>query len=91
MPAVRGQLAPIPGASYGLGTMSVADLYPSHVGIGGIRSSEWTIPAFADAMAAPQARAIDLAAAPEQFMHLTPAAWLAAGVVFLIVGSWVIK
>jgi hypothetical protein len=91
MPGRPGQLQPLPSAVYGAGTMSIADIYPAHIGIGGIRSSDWSIPAFAEARAAAHARALNLGAAPEQFTHLTPAGWLAAAIVFLVVGSWVIR
>jgi hypothetical protein len=88
---LAGQLAPLPGASYGLGTMSSADLYPSHVGIGGIRSSEWTIPAFGDAIAQSKDRAVALGDAERQVTLATPAGWLALGILALILLAWLIE
>lgn len=91
MPGVPGQLAPIPGAQYGLGTMSVADIYPAHMGIGGIRSSEWSIPAFAEAAVVARTRALNTAGAEQHVNLSTPAGWLAIGVVVLVAGSWLIR
>lgn len=91
MPGVPGQLIPLPGASYGVGTMSTADLYPSHVGIGGIRSSEWSIPAFAESAAQAKAQAHAIGDVPRQVNLTTPAGWLALGLIVLMVGSWVIR
>jgi hypothetical protein len=91
MPGVPGQLVPLPGASYGLGTMSTADLYPAHVGIGGIRSSEWSIPAFSEAAVEAKSRAHAIGDAPRQVNLKTPAGWLAAGLIVLAVGSVVIR
>jgi hypothetical protein len=88
---VAGQLIPIPGASYGRGTMTLADLYPSHVGIGGIRSSDWSIPAFADAAVTARENAHAIGDAPRQVNLTTPAGWLALFLVILAVGSLVIR
>jgi hypothetical protein len=91
MASVAGQLVPIPGARYGVGTMSTADLYPSHVGIGGIRSSDWSIPAFADRMMEAREAAHAIGDAPRQVNLTTPAGWLALFLVVLAVGSLVIR
>lgn len=91
MPGVPGQLVPLPGASYGVGTMSTADLYPSHVGIGGIRSSEWSIPAFSEASAQARAQAHAIGDVPRQVNIKTPAGWLALFLVILALGSIVIR
>lgn len=88
MAAVAGQLGPLPSAVYGSSTMTAADLYPAHVGIGGIRSSDWSIPAFGERMAAAQSRATAIGAAEDQVTLRTPAGWLAFGIVTLIVLSW---
>ena len=40
-------LGPLPGGVYA-GTMAVADIYPSHVGIGGIGTQGRSLPAFAE-------------------------------------------
>jgi hypothetical protein len=88
---VAGQLVPIPGARYGYGTMSTADLYPSHVGIGGVRSSDWSIPAFADEQMAAREAAHAIGDAPRQVNLKTPAGWLALFLVILAVGSVVIR
>jgi hypothetical protein len=90
MATIAGQLAPIPGASYGLGTMSAADIYPSHVGIGGIRSSDWSIPAFGDAIASSRDRAMAIGDAERQVTFSTPAGWLALMIVALLVLAWVV-
>lgn len=91
MPGLPGQLVPLPGASYGVGTMSSADIYPHVVGIGGIRSSEWSIPAFSEAAMSARAQAHAIGDVPRQVNLTTPAGWLAAGIIVLMLGSWVIR
>ena len=89
-PAV-GQLGPIPGASYGLGTMTQADLYPQVAVIGGIRTQDYTIPPYAESLARATNRALAIGAAEDQVTLATPAGWLAIGIVLLILGAWLIR
>lgn len=91
MPGLPGQLIPLPGARYGQGTMSTADIYPAVVGIGGIRSSTWSIPVFAEAAMDARERAHAIGDAPRQVNLTTPAGWLAAFLVILVIGSLVIR
>jgi len=49
-------LAPLPGVTYPMGTMSLVDIYPTHAGIGGIATQDRALPAYAQAIAARQAR-----------------------------------
>jgi len=89
MSATLGQLEPLPGGVY-QGTMSSADIYPSHVGIGGIRTQDRALPAYADSVAQAQAAAIDAGQIHRGLLG-TPAGWLFLIVLGLLVGAWYIK
>jgi hypothetical protein len=84
-----GAAEPLPGVAY-TGTMSTADIYPTHVGIGGIRTQDRAIPAFADATAAAHQRAFDVASMPAGLFN-SPAGWFALILAGLIVATWVHK
>jgi hypothetical protein len=88
--AATGQLGPLPGAVYGTGTMTQADLYPQIAAIGGIRTQDYTIPPFADSMARATNRALAIGAAEDQVTLTKPAGWLALMIVLLILGAWLI-
>jgi hypothetical protein len=91
MAPVAGQLMPLPGASYGYGTMSGADLYPQIAGIGGIRSSDWSIPAFSERQSQAREQAHAVGDIPRQASLTQPAGWLALFLVILVVGSVAIR
>jgi hypothetical protein len=91
MTAVAGQLGVIPGAVYGTGTMTEGDLYPRVAGIGGIRTQDYTIPAYSERIAQAHGRSLALGAAQDQVSLATPAGWLALGVVVIIAGVWLIR
>jgi hypothetical protein len=91
MAPVAGQLGAIPGAIYGTGTMTQADLYPQVAAIGGIRTQDYTIPPFAESMARASNRALALGAVEDQVTLNTPAGWLALGILVLIAGVWLIR
>lgn len=91
MAGVAGQLGVIPGASYGLGTMTQADIYPQVAAIGGIRTQDYTIPAYSEGLARAGNRALAIGAAEDQVTLATPAGWLAIGIVALILGAWLIR
>jgi len=86
MAVLVGQNDPLPGIAY-TGTMSTADIYPTHAGIGGIRTQDRALPAFGDATAAAQQRAIDLASTPQGLFN-TPAGWVVLLILGLIVATW---
>lgn len=77
-PAV-GQLEPLPGVQYAP-TMQTSDIYPAVLGIGGIRTQDYTIPVFAEAVVTQHQNTIGTAAVPAGLFN-TPAGWL---IVFLI-------
>lgn len=85
MPLMPGQAAPLPGVAYPTGTMSSADIYPTHVGIGGITTQDRALPAFAEASAA--------AARPggqiEQGLLGQPAGYLFLAILAILVLTWV--
>lgn len=81
--------APIPGATYAAGTMSTADIYPTHSGIGGITTQDRALPAFADAQT-DRAQAARVAGGSSPLMG-TPAGYLALLIIGLLVGAWVIR
>lgn len=86
MAADRGAL---PGVLYPEGTMAIADLYPTHVGIGGVTTQNRALPAFAEATSAAANRAGSLSN-PEGLIG-SPAGYLALILGALVVGSWLIR
>lgn len=78
---------PLPGVAYG-STMTTADIYPAVLGIGGIRSAEWTIPVFSERIVGRQAEALETAATASQGLFDTPAGWLT--VLLLLLGGLVL-
>lgn len=86
MAAALGQLEPLPGGLY-TGTMASADIYPTHVGIGGIRTQDRALPAFGDAVAAAQDRAMNVGQLHKGLLG-TPTGWLVIMLVGLIAYAW---
>ncbi len=80
-------LGPLPGGVYS-GTMSVADVYPSHVGIGGIGTQQRTIPAFADRQLRQADAGQQLGAPLEAHLIGQPAGWFALAIVALLALAW---
>lgn len=72
-PAV-GALEPLPGVAY-TPTMQTADIYPAVLGIGGIRTQDYTIPVFSEAVVATHQDAMSTAAMPANLFS-SPAGWL---------------
>lgn len=87
-PAV-GSLEPLPTGVY-TGTMSSADIYPTHAGIGGIRTQDRALPAYADSVVQAQTGGVDSGQLHRGLLG-TPAGWMVVLVVFLIVGAWYYK
>lgn len=79
---------PLPGGAYS-GTMSVADIYASHVGIGGIRTQDRALPAFAEAQIAAAANTVGFGKPLEDALIGQPAGWLALGVIAIVILAWV--
>lgn len=82
--SATGDRGPLPGVSYGAGTMSSSDIYPTHVGIGGITTQDRALPAFAEAAGRRQATTVSTANL--EGLIGTPAGYLAvllAGLGFL--------
>lgn len=77
-------LGPLPGVGYPAGTMSVADIYPTHAGIGGITTQDRALPAFADAVSSRQAHAVT---SPEGLIG-TPAGYIALILIGLAIAAW---
>ena len=82
--------SPLPGGAYS-GSMSVADIYSSHVGIGGIRTQDRALPAFAEATLAAAANRVDFGKPLEDQLMGQPAGWLALGVIAILALAWVLK
>jgi hypothetical protein len=72
---LSARFEPLPGVAYG-GTMQTSDIYPAILGIGGIRTQDYTIPAFSDRVVARQSDAIESAATLGGGLFDTPAGWL---------------
>lgn len=89
MAATLGQLEPLPSGVY-TGTMSSADIYPTHRGIGGIRTQDRALPAYGEAVAQAQERAAGVGQLDKGLLG-TPAGWLFLILAGLVVGAWLIK
>lgn len=81
-----GSLEPLPGIAYAA-SMSTADIYPSHVGIGGIRTQDRAIPAFAEASVAAANSAVSRANLPAGLFN-TPAGWIVVLILVLLGVRW---
>jgi hypothetical protein len=81
---------PLPAGVYS-GTMSIADLYPSHKGIGGIGTQDRALPAFAERQLAAAESSTALGAPMEQELFGQPAGWLLLAVIAILVATWVRK
>lgn len=82
--------APIPGAVYAPGTMAIADIYPTHAGIGGITTQDRALPAFADDLAAMQASSLTRTGLDNELLA-QPAGYLILIGLGLVAAAWVIK
>lgn len=80
--------APLPGVIYPPGTMSAADIYPTHAGIGGITTQNRALPAFADSV---QQQVQATTAGQAVGMLGTPAGYLVLLALALVVGAWVLQ
>lgn len=81
--------APLPSGPPS-GTMSTADIYPTHSGIGGITTQDRALPAFADAVANKQQTSVTRTGLDHELLG-QPAGYLFLGIVALVVGAWVIR
>lgn len=81
--------APLPAAIYPTGTMAVADIYPTHAGIGGITTQDRALPAFGDQVAAAVDRSTGIDAA--EGLIGSPAGYLFLAILALVVLAWVIR
>lgn len=84
-----GSAEPLPGIAYAA-SMSTADIYPSHVGIGGIRTQDRAIPAFAEASVAQAGHAIARANLPAGLFN-TPAGWILLLILGLLAARWALE
>jgi hypothetical protein len=78
---------PLPAGLYS-GTMAIADIYPSHKGIGGIGTQDRSLPAFAERQVAAAEAAVVPGAPMEGHLVGQPAGWLLAALVVLLVVTW---
>lgn len=79
--------APIPGGVYAPGTMSIADIYPTHAGIGGITTQDRALPAFADEQAAINTKSLTRTGLDSDLMG-EPAGWLIVIGLALLAAAW---
>jgi 6-phosphofructokinase len=84
-------LGPLPGVGYPIGTMAIADIYPTHVGIGGITTQDRALPAFADATADAAARSLTRTGLVESDLMGQPAGYLVLLLLALVALAWVLK
>lgn len=80
-------LGPLPGGVYS-GTMSVADVYPEHKGIGGIATQDRALPAFAERQVHAAERSMAPGEAMESQLLGKPAGWYVLALVALLVIAW---
>ncbi len=78
--------APLPGVAY-KGTMQTADIYPMVLGIGGVRTQDYTIPVFADSIVDAGANAVDTAHTIGPGLFSSPAGWLTLILLALVAAS----
>jgi hypothetical protein len=81
---------PLPLGVYS-GTLSVADVYPSHRGIGGIGTQDRALPAFAERQIAAAESSTALGAPMESSLIGQPAGWLLLAIAALLVAGLVMK
>lgn len=87
--AKAGQLEPLPSGVYS-GTMSSADIYPTHRGIGGVRTQDRALPAYGEATVQAAQRSIMVGQLDKGLLG-TPAGWLVLILIGLVAGAWLIK
>lgn len=87
---MANDFAPLPGGVYALGTMSSADIYPTHNGIGGIATQDRALPAFAEAMDDRMNRSVTRTGLDGDLLG-QPAGYLFLILLGLAIGAWVIK
>jgi len=66
---------PLPGVAYG-GTMQTSDIYPAILGIGGVRTADYTLPVFSERVVGRQSEALETAATIGGGLFDTPAGWV---------------
>lgn len=88
--APSADFGPLPGGVYSEGTMSTADIYPTHSGIGGITTQDRALPAFADAMGDRMNRSVTRTGLDSDLLG-QPAGYLFLILLALAIGAWVIK
>ncbi len=85
---MAADLAPLPGVMYPAGTMSYADIYPTHVAIGGVTTQDRSLPSFGEQLTRVSGKALNLGAAEDSLIS-TPAGWLVLAVAALGALAWV--
>ncbi len=88
--APQADLGPLPGGVYA-GTMSVADIYPAHLGTGGIGTQDRSLPAFAERQLAAADAATQLGAPLEGQLIGQPAGWMVLAILALVALAWWMK
>lgn len=79
-------LGPLPGVTYGAGTMSTADIYPTHAALGGTTTQDRALPAYAEAAGRRQASTVS--AAQLEGLLGSPAGYLGIVLGVLAVMAW---
>jgi hypothetical protein len=67
--------------------MSIADIYPTHAGIGGITTQDRALPAFADEQAAINTKSLTRTGLDSDLMG-EPAGWLIVIGLALLAAAW---
>jgi len=82
-------LAPLPGGLYPLGTMSLVDIYPTHVGIGGISTQDRALPAFAEAVSKQAETSLSRTGIDSEILG-QPAGYLILAILGLVALAWIL-
>lgn len=81
------QYEPLPGVMYGA-TMQTSDIYPAVLGIGGVRTSDYTIPVFSSRVVQETQEAVGTASTLGAGLLNTPAGWLVIILLGLAAAAW---
>lgn len=80
-------LGPLPGVAYPIGTLSVADIYPTHAAVGAVPTQDRSLPGFVEQAASVAASSVTRTGIESDLMG-QPAGWLLLGLLVLVALAW---
>lgn len=84
---MTADLAPLPGVAYPIGTLSVADIYPTHAAVGAVPTQDRSLPGFVEQQAAQAAASVTRTGIEGDLMG-QPAGWLFLAILALVILAW---